>query len=145
MVPPGTQRGFRKSQAAAHSTTSDAESACASGFSVSRETRPAKTAGKEPMLAVRKGKKARFSGDVSAPEDVAGCESNQTVLLQRKKPKQTSFTTFTQIQADTAGNFSTKKKIKRTYEYRAILAETEACDDAASASEKVKAKKKKKK
>jgi hypothetical protein len=101
-----------------------------------------KKAGKDPLLAVRKGRKARFSGDVSAPQDVAGCESNQTVELQRKKPKQASFTAFDQLQTDAAGNFSTKEKIKKTFEYRAILVETAACDDAASGTEKVKAKKK---
>ena len=53
-----------------------------------------KKAGKVPLLRVKKGKRARFSGKVSAPQNVAGCESNQTVELQRKKPKATTFTTF---------------------------------------------------
>jgi hypothetical protein len=103
----------------------------------------AKKAGKGPLLAVKKGKKARFSGRVSAPQDVAGCQANQGVELQRRKPKGVTFTTFEQLQTDAAGNFSTKEKIKKTFEYRAILAETAGCDDAASGSEKVKAKKKK--
>jgi hypothetical protein len=103
-----------------------------------------KEAGKGPVLGVRKGGKARFSGDVSAPQDVGGCESNQTVELQRKKPKQAAFTTFEQLQTDAAGNFSTKEKIKKTFDYRAILVETAVCDDAASGTEKVKAKRKKK-
>jgi len=105
----------------------------------------AKAGGEVPRLAVKKGRKARLSGDVNAPQDVAGCESSQTVQLQRKKPKQTTFTTFQQVQTDAAGSFSTEKKIKKTLEYRAILGETAACDDATSNSEKVKAKKKKKK
>jgi 6-phosphogluconolactonase (cycloisomerase 2 family) len=100
-----------------------------------------KQAGKEPLLAIKKGKKARFSGDVSAPQNVAGCEANQTVELQRKKPKKTSFSTFKQLQTDAAGAFSTKQKIKKTFEYRAVVVETAACDDAASQTEKVKAKK----
>ncbi len=104
----------------------------------------AKQAGTSPRLAVKKGKKARFSGDVSAPQNVAGCESNQTVEIQRKKPKQTTFTTLEQVQTDAAGSFSTAKKIKKTFEYRAVVGETAACDDATSSSEKVKAKKKKK-
>jgi 6-phosphogluconolactonase (cycloisomerase 2 family) len=103
-----------------------------------------KKAGKALLLAVRKGGRVRFSGDVSAPQDVAGCESNQTVELQRKKPKQATFTTFDQLQTDAPGNFSTKKKIKKTFQYRAILGQTAACGDATSNSEKVKAKKKKK-
>jgi 6-phosphogluconolactonase (cycloisomerase 2 family) len=101
----------------------------------------AKKSARDPLLAVRKGRKVRFSGDVSAPQDVAGCESNQTVELQRKKPKQAGFTTFDQLQTDATGNFSTKEKIKKTFEYRAVLVETAACDDAASPTEKVKAKK----
>jgi hypothetical protein len=100
-----------------------------------------KKGGKAPLLAIKKGRKARFSGDVSAPQDVAGCESNQTVEVQRKKPKGASFTTFERLQTDAAGNFSTKEKIKKTFVYRAILVETAACDDAASGTEKVKAKK----
>jgi hypothetical protein len=104
-----------------------------------------KAAGKEPLLAVKKGKKAQFSGDVSAPQNVGGCEANQTVELQRKKPSQATFTTFDQLQTDAAGNFSTKKKIKKTFEWRAVLGETQACENAESGSEKVKAKKKKKK
>jgi hypothetical protein len=102
-----------------------------------------KKGGKVPLLAIKKGKKARFSGDVSAPLDVPGCESNQTVELQRKKPKAATFTTFQQLQTDAAGNYSKKKKIKKTFEYRAVLGETATCDDAASRTEKVKAKKKK--
>jgi hypothetical protein len=101
----------------------------------------AKAKSARTLLAIRKGKKARFSGDVSAPQDVAGCESAQTVQLQRKKPKQkTSFTTFKQIQTDSAGRFSTKQRIKKTYVYRAILAENLVCDAAASPKGKVKAK-----
>jgi hypothetical protein len=102
-----------------------------------------KKAAPAPLLAVRKGGRANLSGDVSAPGDTAGCESNQAVELQRRKPKGATFATFEQLQTDAAGNFSTKEKIKKTFEYRAILAETAGCDDAASGSEKVKAKKKK--
>lgn len=93
---------------------------------------------------VKKGKKVFFSGQIGAPEDEAGCESNQTVDLQRKKPKQTTFTTFDQVQTDAAGNFSDKEKIKKTFQYQAVVGETAECDDGLSATEKVKAKKKKK-
>jgi hypothetical protein len=95
-------------------------------------------------LTVKKGRKARFSGDVSAPQNLTGCESNQAVDLQRKKLKGAPFTTFEQVQTDAAGNFSIKQTIKKTYEYRAIVGETAACDDATSSSEKVRAKKKEK-
>jgi hypothetical protein len=102
-----------------------------------------KTSAKVPLLRVKKGKKARFSGQVSAPQDVAGCQANQTLDLQRKKPKATTFTTFEQVQTNATGAFTTKEKVKKTFEWRAVLAENQNCDDATSNSEKVKAKKKK--
>jgi hypothetical protein len=77
---------------------------------------------------------------VSAPQDVAGCESNQTVQLQRKKPKKGSFAILAQVQTNAAGSFSTKRRIKKSYVYRAFIAETLACDAATSASKKVKLK-----
>jgi hypothetical protein len=103
-----------------------------------------KASAKVPLLRVKKGKKARFSGQVSAPQDVAGCQANQTLDLQRKKPKATTFTTFEQVQTNATGAFTTKEKVKKTFEWRVVLAENQNCDDATSNSEKVKAKKKKK-
>ena len=44
-----------------------------------------------------------------------------------------------------AGNFSTEAKVKKTFQYRAVLSETVLCDDATSNIQKVKTKKKKKK
>jgi hypothetical protein len=113
-------------------------------FDAVKKGKKADKAGKTPLLKLTKGKKARFLGQVSAPQDVTGCQANQTVELQRKKPKATTFTTFDTVQTDAAGNFSTKEKIKKTFEWRAFLTENPNCDDAASNSEKVKAKKKKK-
>jgi hypothetical protein len=98
----------------------------------------AKSAAKDPPLVITKGQKARLSGKVSAPKE---CESNQTVELQRKKAKKKLFTTFKRVQTKAAGKFSAKAKIKKTYVYRAVVAETLACDTAASANEKIKVKK----
>jgi hypothetical protein len=92
---------------------------------------------------VRKGKKVRFSGEADSPGNEAACESGQTVELQRKRPKQTTFTTFAQVQTDAQGGFSLKKKVRKTFEYRAQVVETGACMAALSSSEKVKVKKKK--
>jgi hypothetical protein len=94
---------------------------------------------------VRKGKKVRFSGHVDSPGNEAACESSQTVELQRKKSKATEFKTFAQVQTDTQGEFSLKKKVKRTRHYQAVTQETATCGSAASATEKVKVKKKRKK
>jgi len=93
-------------------------------------------------MAVITGRKARLSGTVSAPQDVAGCQSNQTVMVQRRKPKQKAFATFVQVHTDAAGKFSIKRKVKKTFVYRAVVGETLACDDATSNREKVRAKKK---
>jgi hypothetical protein len=98
-----------------------------------------------PRLKVKKGKKVTFSGDVSAPDDATGCAAGQTVRLERKRPSESSLTTFVEVQTDASGKFSTTQKVKKTYEYRASLVETGACSNALSLTEKVKAKKRKKK
>jgi hypothetical protein len=94
---------------------------------------------------VTKRKKVRLSGQVNATARQGPCETGQTVEVQRKRPKQTTFTTFATVQTDTQGSFSLKKRIKKTLELRAQVVETAACTGALSASEKVKVKKKKKK
>lgn len=100
----------------------------------------AKKAGGGRSLTVTKGQKVRFSGDLKAPRTLAGCESNQTVEVQRKKPKQRTFRTFARVRTGAAGKFSIKKKIKKTFLYRAVVGETAVCDDATSNREKVRAK-----
>jgi len=93
---------------------------------------------------VKKGKRVTLSGRVTEIVRQGPCESGQTVELQRKRPKQTTFTTVEQLQTDAAGSFSTKEKVKKTFEYRAQVAETAACGPGLSNAEKVKVKKKKK-
>jgi hypothetical protein len=90
---------------------------------------------------VKKGKKVTLSGRVSEIVRQGECQSSQTVQLQRKKPGQTTFTTVEQLQTDAAGSFSAKEKVKKTFEYRAQVAETATCDDTLSNTEKVKVKK----
>jgi hypothetical protein len=94
---------------------------------------------------VKKGKKVRLSGRVSPVARQGPCATGQTVELQRKRPKQTAFTTFAQVQTDAQGGFSLKKKVKKTFEYRAQVVETAACTTALSNSEKVKVRKKRRK
>ena len=93
---------------------------------------------------LKKGKKVTLSGDLSAPADVAGCESGQTVELQRKGKRDRSFTTRSQLTTDAAGRFSSKQKVKKTADYRAVVAATSTCAAAESAAKKVKVKKRKK-
>jgi hypothetical protein len=92
---------------------------------------------------VKKGKKVLLSGQLDAPGSEASCESSLAVELQRKKPTQTAFTTLEQLGTDAAGNFSTKEKVKKTFEFRAQVAETATCGAQVSNTEKVKVKKKK--
>ena len=90
---------------------------------------------------LKKGKKVRFSGLLDAPTD-AGCEANQTLSLQRQRGAG-EFETFEQVQADAGGAFAVKEKVKKTYSYRAVVAESDVCAAALSGTEKVKVKKKK--
>jgi hypothetical protein len=89
---------------------------------------------------VEEGKKVRLSGQVVETRQAGACAANQTVELQRKKPKQSEFATFDQVQTDPEGEFSTKEKVKKTFEYRAQVAESAACGGQVSDTEKVKVK-----
>ena len=107
---------------------------------------------------LKKGKKVLISGHVDSPTSLrtlvapalqvpgsrGACEVGQTVELQRKKPKAASFAFFQQLTTDNAGNFSTKTKVKKTFQYRAVLSETPLCGNATSNIQKVKKPKKKK-
>jgi hypothetical protein len=92
---------------------------------------------------VKKGKKVTLTGSITEQARAGECQGGQTVDLQRKRPSQTTFTTFMQVQTDAQGAFSLKKKVKKTFEYRAQVVETGTCTSALSNSEKVKVKKKK--
>ena len=92
---------------------------------------------------VKRGKKVRLSGQLDAAQNEAACETGQTIELQRRKSSQSDsqFASFASVQTDSAGSFAEKLKVKRTFVYRAKVGENEACDDAVSNSEKVRAKK----
>jgi hypothetical protein len=92
---------------------------------------------------VKNGKKVTLTGQLSAPGNEAACQAGLAVELQRKKPNQATFATLELLGTDAAGAFSTKEKVKKTFEYRAQVAETEACLGQTSNTEKVKVKKKK--
>jgi hypothetical protein len=91
---------------------------------------------------VKKGKTVILSGLVTELTRQGECQAVQTVDLQRKKPSQSTFTTVEQLQTDTGGNFSTKRKVKKTFEYRAQVPETATCAGQTSNTEKVKVRKK---
>jgi hypothetical protein len=91
---------------------------------------------------VKRGKKVVLSGRVGETARQGECQSAQTVELQRKRPKRTTFTTFAQVQTDAQGSFSLKQKVKKTFEYRAQVVGTATCTSALSNTEKVKVRKK---
>jgi hypothetical protein len=90
---------------------------------------------------VKKGKRVAFTGQLTELLGQGECQGAQAVELQRKKPSQTLFATVDQLQTTAAGNFSAKEKVKKTFEYRAAVAESTECEAAVSNTEKVKVKK----
>jgi hypothetical protein len=94
---------------------------------------------------VEKRRKVLLSGQIDATQNEAVCEPNQAVELQRKSKKapDTEFATFETVQTDQAGNFADKVKVKKTRIYRAVVSETEVCDDELSNTQKVRVQKKK--
>jgi hypothetical protein len=91
---------------------------------------------------VKKGKKVTLAGQVVETRQDGACAAGQAVELQRKKPSLATFTTIEQLQTDAAGAFSAKKKVKKTFEYRAQVPESATCAGQTSNTEKVKVKKK---
>lgn len=93
---------------------------------------------------VEKGRKVTLSGQYDVPTNEA-CEPSRTVELQRRKKSEpeTAFETFETVQTNGVGNFSTREKVRKTYVYRAVVQETDTCDDESSNSQKVRVQKKK--
>ena len=93
---------------------------------------------------VEKGRKVTLTGqlDVAANE---ACEPGRQIQIQRrlKSEDDSKFTTFETVQTETTGNYSLKTKVNKTYFYRAVVGETDACDDETSNSQKVRVQKKK--
>jgi hypothetical protein len=93
---------------------------------------------------VEKGRKVTLSGQLDVATNES-CEPGRQVQIQRrlKSEDDSKFATFISVQTDATGNYSTKVKVKKTYFHRAVVSETEACDDEISNSQKVRVQKKK--
>jgi hypothetical protein len=93
---------------------------------------------------VEKGRKVTLSGQYDTPTNEA-CEPNRQIQIQRRLKSQpdSAFATFETVQTDAAGNYTLKTKVKKTRFYRAVVTETDACDDETSNSQKVRVQKKK--
>ena len=93
---------------------------------------------------VEKGRKVTLLGQIDTPTN-QGCESGRTVELQRHKKNEpdSEFHTFATVQTDAAGNFELRKKVELTKLYRAVVTETDSCNNETSNSQKVRVQKKK--
>jgi hypothetical protein len=93
---------------------------------------------------VKKGRRVTLTGRLTEVARQGECQGAQTVELERKRPRVTSFTTVAQLQTDAAGAFSTRRKVRKTFEYRAQVAAGGGCAEQISNTERVKVKEKKK-
>jgi len=93
---------------------------------------------------VERGRKVTLTGQLDVPTAEA-CEPGRQIQIQRrlKSEDDSKFATFTTVQTDATGNYSTKQKVKKTYFYRAVVQENASCDDESSNSQKVRVQKKK--
>ena len=92
---------------------------------------------------VEKGRKVTLSGQLDVPSNEA-CEPGRQIQIQRrlKSEDDSKFAPFETVSTDATGNFSLRVKVSRTHFYRAVISETDACDDETSNSVKVRAQKK---
>jgi hypothetical protein len=89
----------------------------------------------------KKGKRVTLFGQLNELVRAGECEAVQTVDLQRKRPSQSSYTTFAQLQTDAQGTFSTTVKVRKTFQYQAQVPAAGGCGGQVSNTEKVKVKK----
>ena len=92
---------------------------------------------------VRAGRNVKLRGILEAFANMGQCQSGQRVFLQRRRPGNLRYTTFSRAIANGSGEFELTVKVRRTYFYRAWIGETGACLGAISHREKVTAKAKK--
>jgi len=93
---------------------------------------------------VVKGRKVTLAGRLDVPSNEA-CEPGRQTQIQRrlKSEDDSKFATFATAQTDATGSYSLKVKVRKTFFYRAVVADTGACEDETSSSQKVRAQKKK--
>jgi hypothetical protein len=93
---------------------------------------------------VEKGRKVTLTGQLDVASNES-CEPGRQIQIQRrlKSEDDSKFETFKTVQTDATGNYSLRVKVKKTYFYRAVVGETEDCDDEVSNSQKVRVQKKK--
>jgi hypothetical protein len=87
---------------------------------------------------VKKGKKTTVSGSITAASE---CAAIQSVEIQRQSGA--DFVTVKTVTTDAAGGYSTRLGIERKTTVRAAVSQPAVCEDATSATQKVKIKKEK--
>ncbi len=89
------------------------------------------------VRSAARGGVVRLSGQIDAFANVASCEPNQRVSLQRRLPASRRYRTFKFVRTSSRGAFTTRTIAARTYVYRARVGQTSACHGAASDRERV--------
>ena len=90
--------------------------------------------------SVKRDKRVRLTGELNEAGNEPACEAGQTIELQRKKPKRSTFVLFKRVTTSATGGFRAKVKVKRTFRYRAQVAEGGGCAAAVSGAEKIRVK-----
>jgi hypothetical protein len=83
------------------------------------------------------GGRVRLKGTLEAG-DTTACEADQTVVLQRRAPRQRRFRRFDDATTGDNGRFSKRIEVEDTFVYRAKAPSSESCQEALSATERVK-------
>jgi hypothetical protein len=86
---------------------------------------------------IRRGRFVTFRGLVEAFANQSACERGQQVAVQRRRPTSARFSTFALRTSAADGSFRASLKPRRTYVYRARLAQSAQCLGAVSEREKV--------
>jgi hypothetical protein len=87
--------------------------------------------------SVRRGRFVTMRGNLEAFANERGCESGQTVLLQRRRPGSPRYGTIARMRTQSDGDFVRRIRVFRTYIYRAFVGRTTACLGAVSNRERV--------
>ena len=86
---------------------------------------------------VPRGRAVRLDGFVDSFTADQGCERNQAIQLQRRRPGRTRYATFRTVRSDADGEFGSRIRPARTFYYRAVTAETSECHASRSNRERV--------
>lgn len=103
---------------------------------------PSALAGRSVELATshdsrRRAQRLTLRGTIEAFANDAGCEPDQTVLLQSRSPRSTRYRTFARTRTNLRGDFRRRVRPRRTRVYRARVEQTGECLGAVSNRERV--------